>query len=55
MDEDYMPLGHAENLAFAREVAQWNLGDPDWADMILEAYFEGIGDTGEDRSESLAQ
>jgi hypothetical protein len=30
---------HLGGFAAARRVAQWELGDPDYADMILKAYF----------------
>jgi hypothetical protein len=28
-----------EGMLRAREVAQWFIGDPEWADTIVEAYF----------------
>ena len=29
----------AKGLAAARRRAQWDLGDPDWADVIIDAYM----------------
>lgn len=32
--------GHDHRLAVARRWAQWYLGDPSWADDLLEAYLD---------------
>jgi len=30
---------HQRGLAAARRRAQWEIGDPSWADMLIDAYF----------------
>ena len=34
-----LPPDHDERLRVARRGAQWELGDPSWADVILAAYM----------------
>lgn len=36
MSRDLDPAG----LAAARRSAHWHIGDPEWADLILDAYFD---------------
>lgn len=36
MDEDQLD---ERGLAAARAYAEWNIGDPSWADLILMAYL----------------
>lgn len=31
---------HEVRLAAVRRMAGWHLGDPSWADMLIEAYLE---------------
>lgn len=31
---------HEARLAAARRMAGWQLGDPSWADVLIEAYLE---------------
>lgn len=40
LNDDDLPKDHKQRLVLARQFAQWYLGYPDWADMILEAYMQ---------------
>ncbi len=50
MIPDTLPLpdDHDDRIRVARKVAGWHLGDAEWADLILIAYFDpAMADTGE--------
>lgn len=38
------PPDHNERMAQARARAQWELGDPSWADIIMRAYMHPLRD-----------
>ena len=47
-DDLALPEDHEARISVARRVAQWHLGDPEWADAILSAYFAPtVADTGD--------
>jgi hypothetical protein len=35
-----LPADHHQRMAAARRWAQWELGNPGWADYIMEAYMD---------------
>lgn len=47
---------HHEGLQAARAYAQWHIGDPDWADSIVDAYLhpkQALEQLDADRAEEL--
>lgn len=39
MNNNPYPPDHERHMAQARERAQWEIGDPSWAGVIIAAYF----------------